>query len=229
MIGSRSSIASSASSTSSGSHTSISSAIRPRSSGSSRSRSTRVAPLGTGAPKGHRALRIGACAALFLTFALVVAPFSTLSPRNGGAAGVGNRVAWPGVKVPESAWRFAAAINDLTPAGAVVVAPADISAWIPLFHQHAHPLQARRIYLYHHVARLGAEEVSTRREMTRYAGGLADADDATPRFAAGLDRFDVKAVCLRNSEYARAAREVLRRAGFERRLQSVDHEIWVRS
>jgi hypothetical protein len=188
-----------------------------------------VAPLRIGAAGERRGLRIGACAALFLIFALVIAPFSTLSPRNGGAAGVGNRLAWPGVKAPETAWRFATAINELTPAGAVVVAPADISAWIPLFHHHAYPLQARRIYLYHHVARLGADDVSARREMTLYVGGVADADDATPRFAAGLDRFDVKAVCLRNSKYAREAREVLRRAGFERRLQSVDHEIWVRS
>ena len=111
---------------------------------------------------------------------------------------------------------------------ATVVAPPDVGVWVTTFHDHAHPLQTRRLYLGHHRAHLGDDNVDLRIFMTQYAGGGGDAPNAGALFARGLRTFDVKGVLLRNSGRAIEARATLERLGYERTLQAVDHEIWVR-
>jgi hypothetical protein len=165
---------------------------------------------------------------LCATFLAVVPSFSALSERNAGAGGVGIRVGRPRLKVPEGPYRWAAALNAAVPAGAVVVAPPDIGLWITTFHDHAHPLQTRKLYLSHLRAQLGEENVMLRRLMTQYVGGEGEERNAGAHFARGLEIFGVKGVLLRNSGRAVEARAILERLGFERTLQAVDHEIWVR-
>ena len=123
----------------------------------------------------------------------------------------------------------ASLVRDLVRrAGAVVVAPSDIGLWVTTFHDHAYPLQTRKLYLGHHRAHLGEENVKLRRFMTQFAGGGGEERNAGAHFARGLETFDVKGVLLRNSGRAIEARAILERLGFERTLQAVDHEIWVR-
>jgi hypothetical protein len=188
-----------------------------------------ISPLHLARGPASRVARGAACIVLCAAFLAVIPAFGALSERNGGAAGVGIRVGRQRAKVPEGPYRWAAALNAAVPAGAVVVAPPDVGIWITTFHDHAHPLQTRRLYLGHHRANLGDEDVNLRIFMTQYAGGGGEAQNAGAHFERGLRTFDVKGVLLRNSGRAIEARAILDRLGFERTLQAVNHEIWVRS
>jgi hypothetical protein len=187
-----------------------------------------VAPLHWNrGPRSRIGGRLG-CLALFALFAAAVPRYGALSPENGGAVNTGLRLGWPGPKVPADAYRWAALLNESVPAGAQVVAPPDVSVWVPTFHHPAHPVEVRPGYLYRHRERLGAENVRDRRVMTLYAAGIAAVDDAPEIFRRGLDRFSVQGVCLRNGSRAAEARAILRQAGFRRKLRATDREIWVR-
>ncbi|MFQ5417529.1 MAG: DUF6077 domain-containing protein, partial [Myxococcota bacterium] len=187
-----------------------------------------IAPLQLGRGVGARLAGGAASLALFAVFASTVPEFDAFDERNAGAAGVGIRVGLPGPKAPGSAYRWAAALNAAVPPGSQVVAPPEVSAWIPTFHHHAYPLQARRLYLTNHIPRLGEDDVKLRIFMTRYVGGQRDVDNARGFFVYGLDYFDVKAVLLRNSGYAVEVRSALEEGGFERTTRAIDHEIWLR-
>jgi hypothetical protein len=187
-----------------------------------------ISPLHLARGTASRAASGVACVALCAAFLAVVPAFGALSQRNGGAGGVGIRLGRHGPKAPEGPYRWAAALNAAVPAGAIVVAPSDVGVWITTFHDHAHPLQTRKLYLGHHRAHLGENDVKLRRFMTQYAGGGGEEPNAGALFAHGLRAFDVKGVLLRNSGRAVEARAILEQLGFERTLQAVDHEIWVR-
>ena len=187
-----------------------------------------IAPLQLGNSRAARAAGGAACVALCAAFLAFVPQFSALSQRNGGAGEVGIRVGRPGPKVPQEAFRWAAALNASVPAGAHVVAPASVSVWVPTFHHHAYPLQARRLYLSSQLRQLGKEDVALRLFMTRYVGGDAEVPNAAAQFARGLTRFEVAGVLLRNAGQILEARAVLERLGYERTLHAFDYEIWVR-
>ena len=179
-------------------------------------------------PWSRAAGRLG-CLVLLAVFAVSIPRFSALSEANRGTNRAGFRLGWPGLKVPDDAYRWAALLNESVPPGAQVVAPPDVSAWVPTFHGHAHSVVVRPEYHYRHRERLGAENIRGRRIMALYAAGVARDDDAPDVFREGLERFAVKGVCLRNGKHAAQARSILRALGFRRKLQATDREIWVRS
>jgi hypothetical protein len=52
---------------------------------------------------------------------------------------------------------------------------------------------------------------------------------ATPEpFRSGLDRYEVRAVCLVNSPEAETARAILEQANFRQTLRDDDYELWLR-
>jgi len=157
-------------------------------------------------------------------FALAVPNRSTVTGKNGSII----RLDRIGLKVAATPYYWAKAVNESVPAGSFVVAPPDVSAWIPTFHHHAYPLVVRSMYLRPHRAALGAQNVRDRKVMTTYAGRGARSKMAAKIFRAGLDRFDVKAVCLRTSPRVANPRAILRQAGFRQTLQGEEYEIWVR-
>jgi hypothetical protein len=188
-----------------------------------------ISPLQLARGAASRVAAGGASLAACCAFLALVPDYSAIDERNVGAGGVGIRVGRPGLKVPEESYRWATALNEAVPAGATVVAPSDVGMWITTLHHHAHPLQGRKLYLGRHVAHLGEDDVNLRLFMTRYVGGGGgDVENADARFAYGLRNFDVKGVLLRNSGDALAARRILEQNDFERTLQALDHEIWVR-
>jgi hypothetical protein len=144
------------------------------------------------------------------------------SPENGV------RLGWPSLKTPALGYRWAELLTANVPAGALVVAPRDVSVWLPTFQHSLHPLVVRDFYLAPYRARLGDEDIRVRRFMTYFAGGEVAWPDAEERFAHGLERFPVKGVCLRVGALAEPARRALRAAGFTRVVQGQDHEIWTR-
>ena len=188
-----------------------------------------VAPLHWDRGPGSRAAGRIACLALLAAFAFVIPRFGALSEENGGMSRTGLRLDWPGLKVPDGAYRWAALLNGSVIAGAQVVAPPDVSVWVPTFHHHAIPVVVRPEYQYRHREQLGAKNVRDRWIMTLYAGGVARVDDAPDVFREGLDHFAVQGVCLRNGKHAAEARSILQTAGFRRTVHALDREIWVRS
>jgi hypothetical protein len=167
---------------------------------------------------------LAACAG----FALLVPRYPVFGPENAGPQ-VGIRIGWPGLKVPEQPWGWARALHQSAPAGAVVVAPYWVARWVPTFHRSAHPLEVRLSYLLSYRDRLGPQDVEDRHVISAYAAGALLEPDAALRFRRGLEHYRVMAVCLAISELSEQARAILRAEGFERRIQGVDHEIWVRS
>jgi hypothetical protein len=98
-----------------------------------------------------------------------------------------------------------------------------------MLHQRVHPLIVRPMYLDRYRSQLGMEELLHRLLMANYVEGEAKRPDAQRWFAQGLERFDVRAVCLKNFPGAPRARAILRAAGFALDLKSLEYEIWLRS
>jgi hypothetical protein len=166
--------------------------------------------------------------ALITAFVLFVPSFGALSEQNHGP-GTPLRFGVPGLKVPPAAYRWASVLNDSVPPGAQVLAPHYVSVWVPTFHEHAFPVSVRGSYLREIKRHVGTPRAVLRQVMTDYVGGTSDHEQAAAIFRRGLAELDVKGVVLRNNDGSREAREILREAGFQRTLNAVDHEIWVRS
>ncbi|MBW1685831.1 MAG: hypothetical protein JRS35_12315 [Deltaproteobacteria bacterium] len=180
-----------------------------------------VAPLQVAGRR--RWLGVFAVLAGFAAFAAAVPGVRGLSLDNEVELG------WPRLKVPPESYRWAMLLTQKAGPGAAVVAPGPISMWLPMLHERVHPLVVRPMYLYRYENQLGMEEFLHRLLMANYAGGEAKRSDAQRWFARGLERFDVRAVCLKNFPGAPRARVILRAAGFELDLKSLEYEIWLRS
>lgn len=187
-----------------------------------------TAALHWGARGWRRAAGRLGCLVSLAAFALAVPRFSALSESNHGVWAE-MRIAWPELKVPQNSYRWAAAINASAGPGARVLAPPDVSPWIPTFHHHAYAVMVRSAYLEFQSRHLESGEPELRHAMARYVDGKSTRSFTTARFRSGLDRFDLKAVCLRNSTLAPETRATLKSAGFRRTLQGVSRELWVRS
>jgi hypothetical protein len=163
--------------------------------------------------------RAAACLALMLLFACWVPRFPGFDRHNGASVG------WPRLVLPETE-RWARALNEIAPRERVV-APPSVSTWVPIRRGHAYPLMVRS-YLRPLRERIGRVAYRDRMVMTQYVDGIVDHPNAAAIFARGLDLYDVRAVCVRNSETIAEARQILRRTGFTRRIQGTDFEIWAR-
>jgi hypothetical protein len=103
-----------------------------------------------------------------------------------------------------------------------VAVPLDIGTWIVTLHSHAYPLVVRD-YL-----RTSREEWNHRMAMQRFLGNPELVDANAEQFQDGLERFEVRAVCLANTPRAGVARAILRQAGFRPTLRRDDYDLWVR-
>lgn len=185
-----------------------------------------VAPLALRGPlpalgrAGAEALRAAGVVALLAAFVGFVPAFYGFDERNERAS-----FGWPRLKLPDFV-RWSRTLNDIAPRQRVV-APPYISAWIPLFHDHAYPLSVR-VYLRPLREQLGETAFRDRVLMTFFAEGSRDHPDAAAIFERGLDLYDVQAVCLRTGPETAEARAILRRQGFMKRIQATNFEIWAR-
>ncbi|MFI5217442.1 MAG: DUF6077 domain-containing protein [Candidatus Limnocylindria bacterium] len=163
-------------------------------------------------------------------WALLLGAFALLAPGiRGPSSANGVRLAWPSLKVEPTAHAWAAELSASVPPGSVVAAPGDVGVWLPTFHQRVHPLLVRDLYLAPYRAQLGDPSIQLRVWMTAIAGGERTGPDAGRLFRGGLERFQVRGVCLRVTPGVEATREALRAAGFRRSREDDEHEIWVRS
>ena len=134
----------------------------------------------------------------------------------------------PALKVEEDPYRWAEVLNRYA-AGAQVIAPPEVSVWIPTFHGHALPLAVREPYLSRYREQLGVGEVRERVALSRLAGGSGLTGRTAGNFRDGLLRYDVRGVCLRATEAVDNLRTVLRDLGFEEIAGNQRYEIWIRS
>jgi len=136
----------------------------------------------------------------------------------------------PEFKIHPATYGWARRLQADTGPGVHVVAPDRVGIWIPTFHHHAYPLSVSH-YLRMQRRHLDPEEWRQRDLMTRYVdGGARGEGGATEVFRHGIERFDVRGVCLRvaRNDDVEAAREILAAAGFSRRKWGSDFEVWSR-
>jgi hypothetical protein len=126
------------------------------------------------------------------------------------------------------AYRAAELFHARMPAGASVVAPRPVAAWLPTFSGRTHPLLVRNAYLRRFRVQLGNDDLYLRLLMTEFASGIAIVDGAAGHFARGLERYAVRGVLLAVGPEAVVARATLRAAGFTKVLATLEFEIWAR-
>jgi hypothetical protein len=184
---------------------------------------TLLAPLSLGAIWRRRWLAPAAWACLLGAFALLV------PAKRGPSLENGVRLSWPSLKVEPVAYAWAAELTASVPPGSVVAAPGEVAVWLATFQERDFPLLVRDLYLEHQRVQLGEEDLALRRWMTAIAGGEVSGPEPARIFRDGLERFQVRGVCLRVTPGAEPIRGVLRAAGFRLHVQQRDHEIWVRA
>ena len=146
----------------------------------------------------------------------------TLSPSNRV------RLDWPGPKVPTDAYAVARALTARVEPGAAVLAPAQVSTWLPTLHQHPHPRMVRPDYLLHLRDLVSPAETGRRQALTNLVGGVARDARATSLLRHDLARKRLAAICL--SETAARwseVRSLLEDANWILVERVLDHEIWM--
>ena len=169
---------------------------------------------------GRRRLGLGLALALVAAYALWVPSYSGLSLEN--RVLVRTR---PTLKVRWPMYKLAVELDRRVPRRSYVLAPDEVSMWIPTLHEHVYPLKVRH-YLNLTRFHLGEEDFARRVALVRYVSGEGEWDAG--RFAEGLRRYGVSGVCLRASAYVEEARAALTQAGFARASGDDRHEIWIR-
>lgn len=137
------------------------------------------------------------------------------------------RLGWPGFKVTD-AYAAAELLHERTEAGATVVAPRAVAAWLPTFSERSFPLLVRDAYLRRYRGELGQQDLYQRLMMTEFVSGVELAPSAEKLFARGLERYAVRGVLLAVTPQAVKARAALREAGFAKVLATLEFEIWTR-
>jgi hypothetical protein len=142
----------------------------------------------------------------------------------------GNRVRleWPGPKVPTDAYAVARALTARVEPGAAVLAPAQVSTWLPTLHHHPHPRMVRPDYLLHLRDLVSPAETGRRQALTNLVGGVARDARATSLLRHDLARKRLAAICL--SETAARwseVRSLLEDANWILVERVVGHEIWM--
>lgn len=155
----------------------------------------------------------------------------------GTRRGLGVRVGAPALKVPTLDYEWAAKLNDSVAPGATVIAPRGLNTWIPTIHHHAYSVEVRPLYTKNfsgrehfprHDAALRSALVKAVSE-SDWANNEPSRRRTLERFAAGLDRFDVEAVCMEKNKASKHLRRLLAAGHFERTHDGSRYEIWIRS
>lgn len=168
---------------------------------------------------GRRGPLLSAAATALLLAAVTRVPL--LSPANSV------ELAPLSLKVPATEYPVARTVVRRTPAGAFVIAPRDVAAWIPTFHHHPHPLVVRRTFFAMLERAVDREDARLR----SWASAAVEAPRLEPEvlaaFADALVRFEVATVVLptANPNLPRLER-ALTSSGFERTLGLHGYTLW---
>lgn len=177
-----------------------------------------------------RSVRLGSVVAAVIAtlFAWPSAPWTT--SRDNEAV-----IASPRAKV-DPFHNFAAFLVGATPPGGVVLAPWDVSAWLPTFHHHPPAIEIREFHLRLIERARGPEEASLRRHLQRLVELDPEEEMSIPprpggrfkSFRRDLDAFGVTTVLVdQELPWKRQLTTRLRAAGFQGRSLGI-YQLWVR-
>jgi hypothetical protein len=174
------------------------------------------APLELGAPRIPIRARHAASAALLALFACA-------APQHTALRAPWQHLGWPRLKVEPVGFAWALRVRAAVPAGASVLAPPAVNAWLPTLHRHPFPLEIRPDYHYD----LPPEEATPRFALTRYVAGELRVEGAPELLREGIGRYRIAAVCLLRSAWSAEIRGVLEQSGFERARGDTAFELWL--
>jgi len=180
-----------------------------------------AAPLALPVPGGSAGGALASLALAALTLGWAPERY-TLSPDNRV------RLDWPGPKVPVDAYAVAEALSARVDAGAAVLAPAQVSTWLPTIHHHPYPRMVRPDYLRSLRDLVSPAETGRRQALTRLAGGESRDARAVALLRHDLARKRLAAVCLTETASGWSeVRKVLEDAGWTPVERIAGHEIWM--
>jgi hypothetical protein len=180
-----------------------------------------VSPMRLPVPARWSWVRTPAVAVLVSAFVLLVPSYSALSAKNGNL-----RLGIPRLKVEETGYSYAEALNRLAGPGALVLAPGAVNAWIPTFHGHSEPLLVRNYLRSYSLQFLGTEDVHRREVMVASVTGWNRSPEAERLFREGLGHYPLRGVCLSLRRPA-PVRAALVQAGFRLTVAGDEYEIWL--
>jgi hypothetical protein len=161
---------------------------------------------------------------LLLRLATGVVETHTLSTANG------TELAWPREKAPVLEFEAARWLAESTPRGAVVLAPVDVSTWVSTLEQTTHPLFSRYIYERFLALHVPEAEIRSRRTMSGFVSQDGHHLDRADVICYNADRFDLKAICLREfGEKTRNVTSQMAACGFEIVGSNERYQVWSRS
>jgi hypothetical protein len=173
-------------------------------------------PLAARAFPGGRRGRCAAFTALLAAVAAIWGPNHVYSPDNR------TTIRWPGLKV-EAEYTVAKTLQEGVDPGATVIAPQELSRWLPMLHHHARPLLALRRH-----ARVHGDEGFRRLRLKDHVAGLHRLAGGVEELDREIRRYAADAVCLSDGNpWANELREVLGELGYERTAQAMSYEIWI--
>ena len=144
--------------------------------------------LGRPAPSIMRAFAFAA--SLLLLIYVFWPPYS--NPSYGGSV-----VGTPGLKVPLPAYRVAKVLSRLAGPHETVLAPEEISTWIPTFRGHPYPVVARQVYLLGQLrvfsAWIDPQLITERLALLRFVSGSAR-DPGRSLLVPSVDRLRIRAI-----------------------------------
>jgi hypothetical protein len=167
-----------------------------------------------------RALAASTCIAL-AGFAIAFGwCFGTLRSANDVTLGL------PGIKVAPVEYGMAARIVRDVPEEGTVLAPEEVSVWLPTFVVHPELLGVRALYL---GRAFSPEDAARRSSLMRYVAGQYRPPDSAAWFADALHRYGLTAVVFVRSAPWRGEMEgIVERQGW-RPLSSGTYDLWVKS
>jgi hypothetical protein len=165
-----------------------------------------------------RVLAAGACVALAV-FAVVFGwRFGTLRSANTVTLGL------PGPKVSPVEYQVAARVARDVPEQGVVLAPEQVSVWLPTFIVHPELLGVRALYL---GRAFSPQDAARRSSLMQYVAGLYRPPDSAAWFADALRSYGLTAVVIVHSApWRREMESVLERRGW-RLLSSGSYDVWI--
>jgi hypothetical protein len=165
-----------------------------------------------------RVLAAGACVALAV-FAVVFGwRFGTLRSANTVTLGL------PGPKVSPVEYQVAARVARDVPEQGVVLAPEQVSVWLPTVIVHPELLGVRALYL---GRAFSPQDAARRSSLMQYVAGLYRPPDSAAWFADALRSYGLTAVVIVHSApWRREMESVLERRGW-RLLSSGSYDVWI--
>jgi hypothetical protein len=180
-----------------------------------------IAGLAVSTPLAARTFpggRRGSCVAFTAVLAAVAAIWG---PNHVYSADNRTAIRWPSLKV-EAEYGVARTLQEGIGPGAAVIAPQELSRWLPMLHNHPRPLLALRRH-----ARLHGDEGFRRLRLKDHVAGLHRLPGGVEELVREIRHYAADAVCLPdNNPWADEVRDVLGDLGYRPAAHLMSYEIW---